>query len=231
MRILLLSGIPAAALFATGAAVAQTAAPVQPAPPVRVAKNITRAEVQARVARQFARLDVNRDGFITQSEITAAGAQSEQKAAQRAQMFNPDAIFDRLDLNHDGKITQAEAEAAHSQHVRTTGGQPAVAHAAAFGGLFARADANHDGVITRAEFDAVGAQLRAHMEHAGLHRGFGARLLTMADLNKDGRVSLADAQAAALQHFDQADLNHDGVLTPEERQQARQLLRGAKPPR
>ena len=30
--------------------------------------------------------------------------------------------------------------------------------------------------------------------------------------------------------FHQADLNHDGKLTPEERQQARQLLKGQKKP-
>ena len=55
--------------------------------------------------------------------------------------------------------------------------------------------------------------------------GFGGHLFEMADANKDGRVSLAEAQAAALEHFDRADLNHDGKLTPEERQQARQLMR------
>jgi Ca2+-binding EF-hand superfamily protein len=229
MRILLLSGIAAAAVLATGAAVAQTAQPT-PAAPVQVAKTITRAEVQARLAKQFARLDANHDGFITQDEITSADAQSAQKAQQRAQKFNPDAIFDRLDLNHDGKITQAEAEAAHSQHVQATG-KPATAHATAFAGLFARADTNRDGVITRAEFDAVGAQLRAHMEHAGLRHGMGSRLFAIADANKDGRVSLAEAQAAALAQFDRADVNHDGMLTPQERQQARQLMRAAKPPR
>jgi hypothetical protein len=48
------------------------------------------------------------------------------------------------------------------------------------------------------------------------------------DTNKDGRVSQAEAQAVALQHFDRADLNHDGQLTPQERQQSRQLLRGQR---
>jgi hypothetical protein len=40
-----------------------------------------------------------------------------------------------------------------------------------------------------------------------------------ADANRDGRVSLAEAQAMALAHFDKADLNHDGKITPEERAQ------------
>ena len=66
-----------------------------------------------------------------------------------------------------------------------------------------------------------------------MHRigmGFGRGLLDMADGNKDGRVSLQEATAAALQHFDRADLNHDGKLTPEERRQAHQQLRGQHKP-
>jgi hypothetical protein len=68
------------------------------------------------------------------------------------------------------------------------------------------------------------------MRMAGMHRGFGAHMFTMADLNKDGRVSLAEAQQLALQHFDRADLNHDGTLTREERRQARQQLRAQRHP-
>jgi hypothetical protein len=59
---------------------------------------------------------------------------------------------------------------------------------------------------------------------------FGGRLFDMADSNKDGRVSLAEAQAVALAHFDKADLNHDGKITPEEREQAHQLMRGQHRP-
>jgi len=51
----------------------------------------------------------------------------------------------------------------------------------------------------------------------------------MADTNHDGRVSLAEAEAAALAHFDKADLNHDGKITPEERQQAHALRREHRP--
>ena len=55
--------------------------------------------------------------------------------------------------------------------------------------------------------------------------GFGAHLFEMADANHDGRVSLAEAQAAALAHFDKADINHDGRITPDEQQQMRQTIR------
>ena len=45
----------------------------------------------------------------------------------------------------------------------------------------------------------------------------GAAMLKMADANRDGRVSLAEATAGALRHFDMMDGNRDGRLTPEER--------------
>jgi hypothetical protein len=63
------------------------------------------------------------------------------------------------------------------------------------------------------------------MHRMGMGMGFGGRLFDMADANHDGRVSLAEAQAAALAHFDKADANHDGKITPDERQQMRQVIR------
>ncbi len=86
-------------------------------------KTETRADVQARVATMFARLDTNHDGFITQVEIDALQAQRAQRMEQRAAKFDPSKIFDRLDLNHDGQITTAEAEAARSQRAAGKGRQ------------------------------------------------------------------------------------------------------------
>jgi hypothetical protein len=67
------------------------------------------------------------------------------------------------------------------------------------------------------------------MEKASEHKGFAGNMFVAADANKDSKVSLAEAQTVALQHFDRADLNHDGKLTPQERQQARQQVKAAKP--
>jgi hypothetical protein len=73
--------------------------------------------------------------------------------------------------------------------------------------------------------------MKARMEKAGMHRGgFAGAMFDTADTNKDGKVSLAEAQAVALQHFDRADLNHDGKLTPQERQQVRQQLKAQRKP-
>jgi Ca2+-binding EF-hand superfamily protein len=211
-----LIGGAASAILLGGMAVAQTA---QPGPAPRPASHArhappTRAEVQARVAAEFAKLDANHDGFITKDELDAAAAARHQKAEARAARFDPSKMFDRLDTNHDGQITAAELDAAHAGHVRGSKG------------LLAHADANKDGIVTRAEFDAVGARLKARMEHASASRGgIAGRMFEQADTDKDGRVSLAEMQQAALARFDRADLNHDGTISPDERQQERALFR------
>jgi Ca2+-binding EF-hand superfamily protein len=235
-----LLGGAAAVLFAGGAALAATAEtpttapaakPVQAPRHARTAQPMTRAEVQSRVATIFAKLDTNHDGYITKDELNAIEANREQKVEQRAERFDPSKVFDRLDTTHDGKITVAEADAARSQRAQAKGGQAAQAHATAFQGLFARADANKDNVLTRAEFDAMGAQLKARMEHASVARGgMATRMFDKSDSNKDGRVTLAEMQQAALAQFDRADLNHDGTITPQERQQERQLMKSQRQP-
>jgi hypothetical protein len=53
-------------------------------------------------------------------------------------------------------------------------------------------------------------------------------MLRAADANRDQRISLAEAEAAALQRFERLDLNRDGRVTREERQQARQQRQGSR---
>jgi Ca2+-binding EF-hand superfamily protein len=225
MNKFLMGGAAAAAILVGGAAFANTAQPAPGAAPARPAHAkmpTTRAEVQTHVAAMFAKLDTNRDGFVTKDELSAVDAQREQKIEQRAAHFDPSKMFGKLDGNHDGQITKAEAEAAQSQHATAKGGKPAEAHAAAMGRLFARADTDKNGVITRAEFDAMGQQMKAHMEHAGMRRGaMAGHMFDEADVNHDGRVSLAEMQQAALAHFDRVDTNRDGTISPQERQQVR----------
>jgi Ca2+-binding EF-hand superfamily protein len=189
MKTLLLGGAAAAVIFAGGAAIAQIApagSAVRNAH-TQVAKAQTRADVQAHVQRMFARLDANKDGFVTRDEASAARSQF----AARMQHRDPQ------------QRSAARAKA------------------------FERLDVNRDGMISRAEFAAPRPH-RMAMQHAGMHRGFGGRMFEMADANKDGRVSMGEAQQLALQHFNRADLNRDGVLTPQERQQSRQLMRGQR---
>jgi len=235
MKKLLVGGAAAAAILVGGVAAAattetpQTAKAAPSVRPARTAQPVTRATVQPRVAAIFAKLDTNHDGFITKGELNALEAQGEQKAQERAQRFDPSKAFDRLDANHDGKITAAEVDAARSQRTQSKNGQPVKAQAAGFTGLFARADTNKDNVLSRAEFDAMGQELKARMERASVARGETAvRMFDLEDSNKDGRVTLAEMQQAALAQFDRVDLNHDGTITPQERQQARQLFKAQR---
>src|SRR5262245_15016106 len=82
--------------------------------------------------------------------------------------------------------------------------------------MFQRLDTNHDGVVTRQELDAAMAQF-------GGKGGGGGRFAAMADrlFSQGDSVTQAQFEAQALQRFDRQDLNHDGVVTADERQQAR----------
>lgn len=134
-------------------------------------------------------------------------------------------MFAKLDANKDGRVDPAD-RAAH-QSAR-----------------FERLDTDKNGAISRAEFDAAHAQRdpgsRAEMRHddgpgkqgkhrmgrrGGGHRMGGMMLLRMADANKDGAVTSAELNSAALAHFDKADANKDGTLTRAERRAAHQEMR------
>ena len=66
-----------------------------------------------------------------------------------------------------------------------------------------------------------GMGMRMHdMGSNGRGEGMANRLFGMADANRDGRVSLQEAEAAALAHFDRVDRNRDGRVSPDERRQS-----------
>jgi Ca2+-binding EF-hand superfamily protein len=229
MKNFLLSAVAAVAVAISAPALAQAAPTATPSTPaahhMRMMKPITRAAFQQRVQKLFARLDTNHDGFVTQDEVQAsAEAMHARMATATAQRGSK--LFDRLDANHDGVVTQAEFNAALANRAA-----PAGSHrpAPTWERFAARFDANHDGQVTRAEIDAVRAQHGQQVAENGkpnLHRaGFAQQMFAMADLNHDGRVSLQEANQAALQHFDAADTNHDGILSPDEMRAMHQRMR------
>jgi Ca2+-binding EF-hand superfamily protein len=240
MKKLLVGGAAAALVVAITPASAQPAPPTPPgvapgtAPaPVRVVppavprahmmvmsdKVMTRSEAVKHVRDLFARLDTNRDGYITKEEVEALhqkmggmdamhGEFGKRFAEGHFPMPDRAAMFDKLDTNHDGSISREEFMAAHPQlqerrvMILREGASPGVPSAPG----------------------EPGVKMRMH--GMGMHSmGFGGHLFETADSNHDGRVSLAEAEAAALAHFDRADLNHDGKITPEERQQSHELHR------
>ena len=210
---------------ATLAAVAAIPAIAQPAPThsaqavsaphVRVVaggdKTHSRADVVGNVRDHFSRLDSNRDGFITREESQAAG--------HRTPGTKREMIREKI-----------------AEHGADTGRDGAVVHNR--GAIFDRLDSNKDGMLSRQEFAAapqrterrVVIKTRGARGMGGMMGGFHGRMFEMADANKDNRVSLQEATDAALRRFDTADLNRDGQLSPEERRQRHQQMRGQRRP-
>lgn len=215
----LLGGAALAALIAIAPATAQSGQtpPVAQAPhaqPGAAMAGPSRAQLGVHVAAMFQKLDANRDGAVTREEAQAGkgyrGARQggrmdrqanrwpEQRAETRA------AMFDRLDANRDGSISRAEFTAAPALRDRR--------------------------LNARAGGDAKAGMGMARMGRMGGMRGMGlgGHMFDMADANRDGRVTMAEATAAAYRHFDMADANRDGQITREERMQMRQRMRGMR---
>ena len=83
--------------------------------------------------------------------------------------------------------------------------------------MFQRLDENHDGVVTRQEAEQAATK-------------FGRRGERMVDrmFGDAQSITLQQAEATALARFDRDDLNHDGVVTSAERQQARSALKAER---
>jgi hypothetical protein len=87
-------------------------------------------------------------------------------------------------------------------------------------------DANHDGSVTQDEIDSFTKLMGDNPRMVGRV----TKMFTESDANHDGKVSAAEAKAHADAAFDAADADHDGILTPEERQAARERNGGGQPP-
>jgi EF hand len=114
------------------------------------------------------------------------------------------ANFARSDTNRDGGVTRAEAAAGRK-----------LAMDAQFGAQFNALDADKNGSISRAEF--IEANARA-LNAAIAEQGAAEKAFAADDLNRDGKVTYAEAASRPLREFDALDTNHDGNLTVAERQ-------------
>jgi hypothetical protein len=83
--------------------------------------------------------------------------------------------------------------------------------------MFQRFDTNHDGVVTRDEAQQAAAQ-------------FGGRGQRMIDrvFGTAQSLTLQQFEAQSLARFDRDDLNHDGIVTAAEREQARAALKAER---
>lgn len=192
MARLLIAGL----LVAAASPLLAQSVPVPIPPPAMGAsmvKTITRADLQTRVLTQFAKRDANRDGFLTGEEMAKRGGHRDGAMKTRRMggyhaMRDPNVAFDRLDANRDGSIS-------HDEFARNRVVQ----------------------IEQRKVMSRPGERGAMHMKRGRGMRGggmMGAAMLKMADANRDGRVSLAEANSGALRHFDMMDSNSDGRLTP-----------------
>lgn len=201
-----------------GTAVAQTAPVTQPAPAVTptpstsVASPVrdrvtTRDEAVQTVRQHFSEMDANKDGTLTTAEIETLRSKrlDDFKAfggGHAMVMGDPNAAFDRLDANKDGSISRDEFTKAREERVERRVEKREV----------------------RKNSPKDGNDVRRHVMRMHGPGGLGGRMIVMADTNKDGQITQAEAEALALQHFDQMDANKDGQVTPEERRAGRQII-------
>ncbi|HKT15518.1 MAG TPA: EF-hand domain-containing protein [Allosphingosinicella sp.] len=115
--------------------------------------------------------------------------------------------FDRLDTNKDGWVDRAEAQKAMDARNAAAAKQRSDAIAAAF----TRLDTNKDGSLNRQEFTASITPYKAPP---------GLPYMDGYDTDKNGRVSLSEATAAAMATFDKVDRDRNGVLSEQEERAA-----------
>ena len=213
----------AVALAVAVPVMAQVQAPVAPMPPMApmAEKSQTRDQVVAKVREHFAKMDANRDGFVGTDEMQAMRGHHKQKMGAMGghhgdrmsmgdgPMRDPSKAFDRIDTNRDGMISRDEFAKGREMRIerkmvmKGTPGAPGM-------------DGEHGGMI------------KMHKMGGGMMRG---GMMKMADIDKDGRVSLQEATTSALKHFDMADTNRDGRITPDERRSMHQKMMQMRAPK
>ncbi|HEV2043381.1 MAG TPA: EF-hand domain-containing protein [Sphingomicrobium sp.] len=206
--------LSAVALVIAVPAMAQVQAPLAPVAPIAPRMDVThtRDQAVAKVREHFAKMDTNRDGFVAADEMQSMRGQHKmgerrgRGGRDRMAMADPSKAFDRLDANRDGSISRDEFGKAREMRIERR-------------------------AMRNAAPGAPGAAM--HGEHHGMrkmHR-MGGGMMKMADLDRDGRVSLQEATNHALQRFDRIDANRDGRITPDERRQNRELRKAMRAPK
>ncbi len=157
---------------------------------------ISKAELTAGLEARFAKMDVDKDGQITQKDRDALRQQRQ------------DARFAALDTDRNGQISKAEFTAGHDaradkrQERRAEAGKPGERDGRGWGGR-----GGH----------------RRGPGHGGPGGGFGPG--GFGDANKDGTVTKAEFMARPVAMFDKADTNKDGFVTADEMKAAHQAMR------
>lgn len=164
---------------------------------------MTRADVQAQVKTHFAEMDANKDGAVTQAELDSA------RTAQMSKM--QDEMFNKMDADKNGSISRAEFDAHHQQMMS--------------GHMAPPPPPGGPGSPPPPMADRGGKMEMHRGGMGGRMGGMGGRMFAMADANKDGQVTEAEATQAALAHFDQIDADKNGTISDAEHKAAREKMR------
>ena len=215
--------IVAATILLAGTAIAQTPPPppAAPAVPPMHDRVTTRAEAVDKVRQHFGKLDADKDGAVTKEEVmeghrelgkdfrTMRGEHAKGGAPHIMMLDrprgDPNAAFDRLDTNKDGSISREEFAAGREKRLERR---------------IVMREQRRDGAGAPKD----GKEVRKHVMRMHGRGPFGAHMIVMADTDKDGKITQAEAEALALQHFDRMDSNKDGQVTPEERRAGRPMI-------
>ena len=155
---------------------------------------LTRQEFDAGRNAMFARQDANNDGQLARDEMHRGGHGGHHRGGRDGGMHS----LASADANNDGNITRDEFLARPLEH-------------------FNRMDANHDGVIDAAELAAIQQRMEARRaERPDAGKGAGGGGWAAMDADHDGKITEAEALAAAKARFAALDADKDGVLSPAE---------------
>jgi len=212
-KIVTLSLAAVALIGAGGVAYAQADRGHDRAPPE------TRAQVEARSAEAFARMDANDDGVLNQADREARRQEMQQQRFDRLDAnddgeLNPadrearqKQAFDRIDADHSGGISFTEFTALREQRGEARAERAPGREGSRFGTRGRRG--GPDGPGRRGRPDGPG----------------GPGMARAADTDRDGTVTQAEFASAALARFDRIDANKDGTIGADERPAPRRMMR------
>jgi Ca2+-binding EF-hand superfamily protein len=174
---------------------------------------MTKEDFEAKTRSKFARWDANSDGTVTAEEVAAIIERRMERRHHRRGGGRMQRMLRRLDADRDGKVTKAEVEAGVTER-------------------FARMDLDGDGVITDADLPPImrgqnvlsGEGRFGRRGHGGRRMGRMLRRLIGADANKDGTISLQEAQDHAAKRFARFDRNQDGAIDPADQDMLRKEM-------
>lgn len=162
----------------------------------------SRDQIIAMATTRFQEMDANHDGTVTKAEFDTAIAK--RRALFEARMKeHRDRKFDALDTNKDGKISRAEFDAPPKDHMRGPDGPPPGGP----DGPPPPPPGDHPGKGPMGRHHGMGPMPAMA---GGMGMPMSERWFERADSDHDGKVTLAEAQAAAGKMYDRFLAHREG---------------------